>query len=85
MLASFLARGLWFKDLVEAEATDLAMPVLRQPGDATVDDLCDQVVGALGLRAPGRVGSTSEAVELEPGELERAGAWADPFVGALAR
>ena len=28
------------------------MNVLRQPGDATVDDLCDRVLRCLGPRAP---------------------------------
>ncbi|MEJ2665977.1 MAG: AAA family ATPase [Deinococcales bacterium] len=52
MLGNFLGRSYWFTDLVEKEATELGMNVLRQPGDATVDDLCDRVLEDLGPRAP---------------------------------
>lgn len=59
MLGNFLARSHWFTDLVEREATELGMNVLRQPGDATVDDLCDRVLEDLGPWAPPRLGTVA--------------------------
>lgn len=44
MFANFLARSLWFNELVRHEATELQMNVLLQSGKATVDDLCRSVV-----------------------------------------
>lgn len=52
MLQNFLARSHWFNELMEAQATELGMNVLRQPGSATVDDLCDRVLDDLGSRSP---------------------------------
>lgn len=52
MLENFLARSHWFNRLVEAEATELGMRILRQPGDVPVSDLRDQVLEDLGLRSP---------------------------------
>jgi 2-phosphoglycerate kinase len=40
MLRNFLARSLWFNDLIAREAGALGMKILRQDGSASVDDLC---------------------------------------------
>ena len=52
MLRNFLARSHWFNALVQAEAGQRGMHVLRQPGDVTVDALCDRALEHLGSRAP---------------------------------
>ena len=44
MLANFVARSLWFNELVRAEAAEFEMNVLYQDGTATVDDLCTAVL-----------------------------------------
>jgi 2-phosphoglycerate kinase len=44
MLENFLARSLWFNDLVRREATELQMNILPQPGETSVDELCQMVL-----------------------------------------
>lgn len=44
MLENFLARSLWFNDLVRREATELQMNILPQPGETSVDQLCEMVL-----------------------------------------
>lgn len=52
MLANFLARSHWFNALVEGQAAELGMQVLRRGGNVTVDELCGQVLDAMGPRSP---------------------------------
>lgn len=52
MLANFLGRSLWFNGMIEERVIDLGMDVLRQPGDASVEDLCDAVLRASGASKP---------------------------------
>jgi hypothetical protein len=44
MLENFLARSLWYNDLIRQQATELQMNILPQPGDASVDDLCKMIL-----------------------------------------
>ena len=44
MLENFLARSLWFNELIKREATDLGMTVIYQAGTTTVDELCDAIL-----------------------------------------
>lgn len=44
MFQNFLARSLWFNELARREAEAQGMGVLDQPGETSVDDLCDQVL-----------------------------------------
>lgn len=44
MLANFIARSLWFNNLVREQAVELQMNILPQPGDASVDDLCKMIL-----------------------------------------
>jgi len=43
MLSRFVARSLWFNELIEAQAKSRGDQILRQDGTQTVDDLCRQV------------------------------------------
>ena len=52
MLKDFLARIHRFNAPVQAEAGQLGMHMLHQPGDVTVDALCDRMLEHLGSRAP---------------------------------
>jgi len=45
MLRNFLARSLWHNDLLRRQANELGLPVLRQDGIASVEDLCDLILG----------------------------------------
>ena len=44
MVANFLARSLWFNDLMEAQAAAFKMNILRQDGTMSVADLCTLVL-----------------------------------------
>lgn len=44
MLENFLARSLWYNDLVKEQASELRMNILPQTGDVSVDDLCKMVL-----------------------------------------
>lgn len=44
MLENFIARSLWYNEFIEAETTTHGMPILRQPGNATVDQLRVELV-----------------------------------------
>lgn len=47
MLANFLARSRWRNRLVEAEAGELGLPIILQPGDRSVEDLAAEVISHL--------------------------------------
>jgi 2-phosphoglycerate kinase len=51
MHANFMQRSHWRNELVAAQATELGLPLLYQPGDASVEDLTDAAVA--GLRGAG--------------------------------
>jgi len=44
MLNNFLGRSLWYNELIEDQATKLQLPILRQDGNASVEELCDIVI-----------------------------------------
>ena len=44
MLENFLARSLWFNDLIERQARELHMTILRQDGERSVGQLCDMLL-----------------------------------------
>lgn len=44
MLENFLARSLWYNDLIKEQASKLQMNILPQAGDASVDDLCEMIL-----------------------------------------
>jgi 2-phosphoglycerate kinase len=44
MFANFLARNLWYNELIRQEAAELQMNVLCQDGKTSVDDLCRSVL-----------------------------------------
>ena len=44
MLKNFLARSLWYNDLIKEQATELQMNILPQAGENSVDDLCNMVL-----------------------------------------
>lgn len=48
MLEDFLARNLWFNDLIRREATELHMNILPQPRETSVDELCQMVLDSSG-------------------------------------
>lgn len=52
MLANFLARSHWHNRLIAEQATGFGMALLRQPGNVSVDDLCDRILDDLGPRLP---------------------------------
>ena len=45
MLRNFLARSLWYNELIREQATALGLRVLHQDGSASVEDLCAQALG----------------------------------------
>jgi 2-phosphoglycerate kinase len=47
MLENFLARSLWYNDLIKEQATAFHMNILPQEGDASVDDLCNMILKAI--------------------------------------
>ena len=44
MLENFLARSLWYNELIKEEATRLQLNMLFQSGEKSADDLCDMIV-----------------------------------------
>jgi len=44
MLENFLGRSLWFNDLIREQAIKHNLTVLLQPGDKSVDQLCNLVL-----------------------------------------
>lgn len=44
MFENFLARSLWYNNLIREEASKLQMNILPQAGDTTVDDLCNMIL-----------------------------------------
>lgn len=44
MLENFLARSLWYNDLIKEQSTQYHMTILPQPGDNSVDQLCNMVL-----------------------------------------
>jgi 2-phosphoglycerate kinase len=49
MLENFLARSLWYNELIEKQATELQMNILHQGGEKSVDDLCKIVLENSGV------------------------------------
>lgn len=47
MLGNFLARSLWYNDLIRTQASGLGMNILYQDGHASVDDLCTRVLESI--------------------------------------
>jgi 2-phosphoglycerate kinase len=48
MLENFLARSLWYNDLIQEQAAQHQMTILPQPGDKTVEQLCNLVLESSG-------------------------------------
>lgn len=48
MLSNFLARSRWRNRLIEAEASELGLPIIRQPGDRPVEALAIEVMDLVG-------------------------------------
>ena len=48
MFRNFLARSLWYNELIKKEAKEYQMTVLAQNGDASVDELCQKVLNESG-------------------------------------
>lgn len=44
MFRNFMARSLWYNDLIKQEAEELEMTVIHQTGGIAVDDLCDAIL-----------------------------------------
>lgn len=44
MLENFIARSLWYNDLIKKEANKLGMHILTQTGTVSVDQLCSEVI-----------------------------------------
>ena len=44
MLENFLARSLWYNDLIKQQASELQMNILPQAGEMSVDELCEVVI-----------------------------------------
>ena len=44
MRENFLARSLWYNDLIKQQATELRMNILPQVGETSVDELCEMVL-----------------------------------------
>lgn len=47
MLENFLARSLWYNDLIKEQASELDMNILLQTGDASVGDLGKMILEAI--------------------------------------
>jgi 2-phosphoglycerate kinase len=47
MLENFMARSLWHNDLIRNEAVSLGLQVLKQDGNITVDEMCEEVLGGI--------------------------------------
>jgi len=44
MLANFLARSLWYNDLIREQVAELQMNILLQDGEKSVEDLCQLIL-----------------------------------------
>ncbi|HSG44256.1 MAG TPA: hypothetical protein VLA72_13995 [Anaerolineales bacterium] len=44
MFENFLARSLWYNDLIKSQATELQMQILYQSGEYSVDELCQKIL-----------------------------------------
>jgi len=44
MLRNFLARSLWYNELIREQVAELQLNLLEQPGTTTVDELCGRVL-----------------------------------------
>lgn len=44
MLENFLARSLWYNDLIKEHASALQMTILPQTGNVSVDHLCNMIL-----------------------------------------
>ena len=44
MFKNFMARSLWYNDLIKREADELGMTVIHQNGDTPVNELCDAIL-----------------------------------------
>ena len=47
MLENFLARSLWYNELIREQATELQMNILLQDGERTVEELSQQIMDTL--------------------------------------
>lgn len=47
MLENFLARSLWYNELIQQQASERQMNILRQTGDVSVDAFCQMVLAAI--------------------------------------
>ncbi|MCL4870330.1 MAG: hypothetical protein KJ063_15300 [Anaerolineae bacterium] len=47
MLDNFLARSLWYNELIQQQASEWQMNILWQTGDVSVDALCQMVLAAI--------------------------------------
>ena len=48
MFQNFLARSLWYNDLIREQASSLGMCILYQDGASSVEDLCAEVMRRIG-------------------------------------
>lgn len=48
MLENFLARSLWYNDLIREQARQQGMTILPQSGNMSVEQLCDLVIESVG-------------------------------------
>jgi 2-phosphoglycerate kinase len=44
MLENFLARSIWYNDLIQGQATELRLKTIKQDGATSVEQLCDMVL-----------------------------------------
>jgi 2-phosphoglycerate kinase len=52
MFRNFLARSLWYNDLIEAQAAKHQMEVLSQTGSTSVEEFCAQILERLSKSSP---------------------------------
>lgn len=48
MIANFLSRSFWYRGLVEEQAGRHGLTILEQPGNVSVDQMCEQVLEEIG-------------------------------------
>jgi hypothetical protein len=51
MLRNFLARSFWYNDLIQREASEHSLPIIKQDGSRSVESLCDEVLNHTALRS----------------------------------
>jgi 2-phosphoglycerate kinase len=51
MLRNFLARSFWYNDLIQREASEHSLPIIKQDGSRSVESLCDEVLSHPALGA----------------------------------